>query len=104
MDSRELLARISKMIHLKDPSAEAYLFGSRARGNNRPDSDWDILILVDEKVFTNEIDEKFREKLYDIELDAGQIISTTIYPKEFWEKTLRHSPIYDKVYSEGIRL
>lgn len=104
MDSTELLNIISKTIHRKDPSAEAYLYGSRARGNNRPDSDWDILILVDDNKFTNEIDEKFRDKLYDIELDAEQIISTTIYPKNFWKDKLQHSPLYGKVQSEGIRL
>ncbi len=31
------------------------LFGSRAKGSNRPDSDWDILVVIDKKM-------KFTEK------------------------------------------
>ncbi len=29
-----------------DPKAEVFLFGSRARGDFRKDSDWDFLILL----------------------------------------------------------
>ena len=65
--------------------AEAFLFGSRARGDNRPDSDWDILILIDNPSITNEIEDKFRDDLYNLELDSSQIISMFIYPKSDWE-------------------
>jgi len=40
-----IINRISQLIHDKDPNAEAFLFGSRARRDYRKDSDWDILIL-----------------------------------------------------------
>ncbi|WP_406603407.1 nucleotidyltransferase domain-containing protein [Neolewinella aurantiaca] len=30
------------------PYAEIILFGSRARGNYRPDYDWDFLVVMDE--------------------------------------------------------
>jgi len=96
--------RISKSIHEKDPDAEAYLFGSRARGDSRNDSDWDILILVDDKKVTNIIEDKFRDELYDIELESGQVISTFIYPKDFWQNTLIYSPLYKNISREGIRL
>jgi predicted nucleotidyltransferase len=32
------------------PVLRAYLFGSKARGENRPDSDIDILVELDERV------------------------------------------------------
>ena len=104
MDHNLIRDRITKAIYAKEPYAEAYLFGSRARGDFRPDSDWDILILVNDDKVTNEIEDKFRDDLYDIELEAGQIISTFIYPKEFWRSTLRYSPLYENVNREGIRL
>ncbi|MCE2771145.1 MAG: nucleotidyltransferase domain-containing protein [Saprospiraceae bacterium] len=47
--------KIAKTIHDNDPLAEAYLFGSRARGDSKPNSDWDILILVNDTKVTNEI-------------------------------------------------
>jgi uncharacterized protein len=104
MDQNQVKYRIVKSIHDKDPKAVAYLFGSRARGDFRPDSDWDILILVDNEKITNEIEDKFRDELYNIELESGQVISTFIYPKDYWENTLIYSPLHKKVVTEGIRL
>lgn len=96
--------KIKKIIHDRDPRAVAYLFGSRARGDFRPESDWDILILVDANYITNEIEDNFRDGLYDIELESGQIISTFIYPKDYWESTLIYSPLYKNVSREGVLL
>ena len=96
--------RITQTIHDKDPLAEAYLFGSRARGDSRVDSDWDVLILIDDDKVTNDIEDKFRDDLYDIELESGQIISTFIYTKDYWRSTLKYSPLYKNVSREGIRL
>lgn len=104
MNKSLIINRIKKTIHDKDPTADAFLFGSRARGDNRLDSDWDILILVDSSKVTNDIEDQFRDGLYDIELDSGQIISTFIYPKYLWESSLRHSPLYKNVKKEGIQL
>ena len=104
MDSNLIIDRIKRIIHSNDPKADAYLFGSRARGDNRSDSDWDILILIDSGKVTNEIDDKFRDKLYDIEIESGQIISTFIYPKHYWETSLKYSPLYKNVNKEGVRL
>ncbi len=85
--------KITNSIHKNDPNAEAYLFGSRARGDFRSDSDWDVLILVNDKKITAVVEDKFRNDLYDIELESGQIISTFIYPKEYWKTTLVYSPL-----------
>jgi predicted nucleotidyltransferase len=104
MKQDSILDSISTAIHENDPDAEAYLFGSRARGDNQPDSDWDILILIDNIEITNEIEDKFRDDLYDLELESGQIISTFIYSKEYWKNRLIFSPLYTSVKKEGIRL
>jgi predicted nucleotidyltransferase len=104
MIKNSIIKRISKSIRSKDPTAEAILFGSRARGDNRNNSDWDILILIDNEFVTNEIEDKFRDDLYSIELDSGQIISTFIYPKKYWRNKLKHSPLYKNVTQEGINL
>lgn len=104
MNIDQIKKRISESIHLKDPSAEAFLFGSRARGDSRIDSDWDILILVDQVKVTHEIEDKFRDELYDIELESGQIISTLIYSKNYWNSKLIFSPLYKKIQNEGEKL
>lgn len=104
MEQNLIRDRITKTIHDKDPHAEAYLFGSRARGDFRADSDWDILILIDDVKVTNDIEDKFRDDLYELELESGQVISTFIYTKDYWRSTLIYSPLYKNVSREGIRL
>ncbi len=104
MSQEQIKNRIAASIHHKDPNAEAFLYGSRARGDYRPDSDWDILILVDDPKFTNDLDEKFRDELYDLELETDQNISIQIYPKKYWRERLIYSPLYHNVAKEGVRL
>ncbi len=96
--------KIAAIIHSKDSNAEAYLFGSRARGDANSDSDWDVLILVDETKVTNELDDKFRTDLYNLSLDSNNIISLFIYPKKFWKEKLALSPLYENIVNEGIKL
>lgn len=102
MEASNLQSQIKKTIHRVDPHAEAYLFGSRARRDNRLNSDWDILILVEDEEVSNEIEDTFRNELYELELESGQVISSLIYPKNYWNQALVHTPIYASVKKEGI--
>jgi predicted nucleotidyltransferase len=104
MSGGGILESITRAIHSQDPKAQAFLFGSRARGDNKPDSDWDILILINNQRVTSEIEDGFRDVLYNIELESGQIISAFIYPKTFWNNILKYSPLYKAVKKEGIKL
>ncbi len=104
MNQDHIINNISRTIHNTDPDAEAFLFGSRARGDNRLDSDWDILILINAGKVTNDIEDKFRNGLYQIELESGQIISTFIYSKRYWYDQLKYSPLYENVIREGVAL
>ncbi len=59
------------------------LYGSRARGDNRSDSDWDLLILLDKpKLVAEDYDVAypFRELGWDI----GEEISPHVYTKKQW--------------------
>ena len=96
--------QISSSVHRSDPNAEVFLFGSRARGDNRWDSDWDLLILTDGSKITQETEDKFREPLYDIELESVQIISTFLYTKDDWKDHLKYSPLFENITKEGLRL
>ncbi|HBX50313.1 MAG: hypothetical protein A2275_18945 [Bacteroidetes bacterium RIFOXYA12_FULL_35_11] len=104
MDKKDkILIKIKKSITKEDSEAEIILFGSRARGDNTNISDWDILVLIDNNN-TNELEDKFRNNLYEIELETGQIISTIVYSKNYWSNILKYSPLYNNVNKEGIRL
>ena len=44
--TKYILQKIKTSVKEVDPQSEVVLFGSRARGEQRSDSDWDILILI----------------------------------------------------------
>lgn len=52
MNQDNIRYKIFESIHATDSKAEAYLFGSRARGDFKPESDWDVLIFVDDNKIT----------------------------------------------------
>ena len=69
-----VLSMIRKQVKEIDPSSNIILYGSRARGDEKPDSDWDILILVNTKVDIK-AEQVFRHKLFDVELELGEAFS-----------------------------
>jgi len=94
---------IREYVNLVDSKAEVILYGSRARGDERADSDWDILILTDYPVDLA-TEEKFRDKLYDLELEIDEPLSVFIYSKNEWKRRQRITPFYKNVNKEGIAL
>ena len=87
-----------------NPNAEVVLFGSHARGQATRDSDWDILILLNSLNVTREMEKKYREELFDLELEIGEPVSTFVFSKKDWE--LRHSftPFYQNIKHDGMLL
>ncbi|MEX0594947.1 MAG: nucleotidyltransferase domain-containing protein, partial [Candidatus Paceibacterota bacterium] len=85
-----------------DPKAKVILFGSRARGDSKKDSDWDFLILTSQRV-NEEMKRIIRETLIDTELEAEEVISTIIYSKKSWYN-YRNTPLFENINSEGIEI
>ena len=85
-----------------DPNVEVLLFGSRARGDFREDSDWDFLILLKKETVSKAEKEKIREILYELELATNEVISTIIHSENEWD-TLAVTPIYQIIKEEGKR-
>jgi uncharacterized protein len=98
------LDKIRNVVRQGSPNAEVWLFGSRARGDHRPDSDWDIVALSESEAATMELEDRLRDGLYDLELEGGQPISLFIYPKALWNGRMAMSPLRENVLGEGIRL
>ena len=98
---------IGRLIRLNveqiDKKAEVILFGSRARGDEKPDSDWDLLVLTDHPVDLRQ-ERTFRDALYDLELETGEPISLFVYYKEDWLTRQRVTPFFQNVTREGVRL
>ena len=99
----EIVQRIKDSVKSLDPKAEIILYGSRARGDERIDSDWDVLVLTDYFVDL-QTESRFRDKLYDLELETGESFSIFVYSKNDWQTKHRITPFYQSITSEGIRL
>lgn len=86
-----------------DDQAEVFLYGSRARGEERSESDWDILVLTDYPV-DHKMESAFRENLYDLELETGEPISIFVYSKSDWLTKQKSTPFFYNVAQEGVLL
>ena len=99
----KIISMIRDTIREAEPTAQIILYGSRARGDAREDSDWDVLILLDkDRVVPNDYDVysyPLREMGWDLDAD----INTILYTKKGWEQE-HFTPFYHNVKEEGIAL
>jgi predicted nucleotidyltransferase len=98
-----IIKRIKATINTIDPKAQVIIFGSRARGDAKKGSDWDILILTEYPVST-EIERSFRNNLFDIEIETGEVFSTFVYQKQIWNTKHKVTPLYRNIKREGVRI
>lgn len=104
MEQQFFLNRIKESILSKDSNAEVYLYGSRARGEAREDSDWDILVISNKEHITFEFENELHDPIYDIELESGQVISLLVYSKKDWNLKHQISPLFQNVKKEGYKI
>lgn len=79
------------------------LFGSKARGDDDPESDIDLIVIVDSE------DREFRSALWRIasenSLEYNVLISARIYSQKRWEKTRQIGlPFSKAIVNESIPL
>jgi len=101
---KHIAQRIKTRIQQKDPSADVILFGSHARGQARKESDWDILVLLNQPNVNLLVEKEYRDELFEIELEVGEPISTFVFSKTDWEHKHRMTPLYQNIKREGIYL
>ena len=64
--------------------ARVYLFGSHARGDSHPDSDWDILILMDQPCASMADCAALSYPFTELGWKYGENIIPVIYGKDEW--------------------
>ena len=100
----QILQMIKKVVDKNAPDSEVYLYGSQARGNAKKLSNWDLLILLNTPNVSFDLETKFMDEFYELELITGEIFSPLIYSKNDWNTNYTITPFYENIQKEGIRL
>lgn len=99
----KVLDMIRTTIRDKEPDAQIILYGSRARGDNREDSDWDIIVLLNKPPMPHMERYEIACDLWDKGFDIGEEINTRVYTIDQWNSA-PPSLFKHNVKEEGIQL
>ena len=80
-----------------------YLYGSRARGDNHEDSDWDLLILLSDRQLQKDNFGAYAYPFVELGWEYGTYFSPKIYTYAEWAKR-KGTPFYDNINKEGVVL
>lgn len=99
----QYIAEIKKIygVHLR----KVILYGSYARGDFRPDSDIDIMILVNlSDMDLKEYSQHLSYMTYDFNLDNDLDIKPIAKSESHFRKWIDNYPFYANIYKEGVIL
>jgi len=98
----ELLRLVKEAVRELVPDAEIILYGSRARGTARADSDWDFLILLPSPA-ESDLERQIRDRLYDVELETDTVLSSIILSRQEWlSERYEITPFRREIERDGI--
>lgn len=103
MSQEDILNHIKMTLRSVAPGAKAWLFGSRARGDAREDSDWDVLILLDKDKVGNADFDEVAYPLVEFGWSIGELVSPKLYTVKDWLKR-NFTPFYKNVERDKIAL
>jgi predicted nucleotidyltransferase len=104
MTQTAVFEALTNFVAEKLPDAEVFLFGSRASETSNSDSDWDVLVLLDQEEVSKETEKSIMDDFYELELKTGNVIAPLIYSKVLWNTTRPITRLYQKISEQGIRI
>lgn len=104
MNSKEKIQQMTDLASRVMPAdGEVWLFGSRARGNAKPDSDWDILILIDKDRISLDDYGRYAYPFQELGWDIDAMISPVVYTKRDWDRS-SFTPFHKNVMQERVAI
>ena len=98
----EAIEKIKAILRKVAPNAKVILFGSEARGDARPDSDFDILILEDVDKISYSREKEITDPLFMLAYDEGIEVQPIVKTRHDWENRPCVTPFYMNVMTDGI--
>jgi len=99
----DLLQRCKQAIRAVVPDADVILYGSRARGDAKDDSDYDLLVLVDHGDDLV-LHEQLVSNISPLQ-ENGAVLTLSIHDRALWSSRLyRAMPFHENVDREGVLL
>lgn len=104
MSAKTTIQQIRSMARKILPSgSQLWLYGSRARGDFRPDSDWDLIVLVDKEKQQLQDFNQYVYPFIEMGWNNGEEINPILYTRKEWQQ--RHfTPFYHNVEHDKIVL
>jgi len=106
MDAKDLkiVNKFRSLLQERVKLHQLILFGSRARGDAEPDSDMDVVVVLDEPR-TLEARDVVSDSAWEAGFDACVVVASVVFTREEWENGPEYySPFAEAVRSEGIPL
>ena len=101
LEIESLIKRLGEEILPKN--AQLMLFGSQARDEATPNSDWDLLILIDGERVSNEDFDRWVFPFISLGWSLGVEINPVVYTYSEWQKR-SITPFYKNVMKERVEL
>jgi predicted nucleotidyltransferase len=103
VNHHQILEQIRQVKRAVLPHGQLILFGSRARGDARTDSDWDLLILIDRSLHTAEDFENYGYPFTELGWKLGCYFSAKVFTLQEWEQG-KGSLFYKNVTHDGVEI
>ncbi len=100
---KQIFKQIQKLKRRIMPNEKVILFGSQARGDARPDSDWDLLILLNKPKEEFSDFENYAYPFVEVGWDFHVSINPLLYTQKEWKQG-KGFPFYQNVMQEGLEI